>query len=95
MGIAWLWADHSENADMWIAKFGAAHLQSLHSWLGIVTATLWVANTASAAGIFFLAPLGMRQAYRDMHVFVGGAAVALTLASVLLGFVLSAPMGAT
>lgn len=86
-GIWQIWADHDKNAAAMASKFGAAHLQSLHSWVGLAAITLFLTNAVGGLLVFLLAPKQLRAAYRPLHVFAGSVAVCATVAAVMLGIV--------
>lgn len=85
VGVAYLWRDHEINRDSQVEGHGVAHLQSLHSWVGIMVGSLWLAQTISALYLFFYAPPEVRKANLGLHKFFGAVIVVLTVATVLLG----------
>lgn len=64
-----------------------ANLYSLHSWVGIIAAVLFIFQWAIGAAVFFLpcSPPTLRQLVKPVHVWLGGAILILSIAACISG----------
>lgn len=64
-----------------------AHLYSLHSWIGITAAVLFVFQWAIGVAVFILpcSPPTLRQLVKPAHAWMGGAILILSIAACISG----------
>jgi len=95
VGVAMIWDAHNQTAAASEAQGYSPHFQSAHSWIGAAALLTFTANCLLAIFIFALpfASPSLRAAFRPVHIFLGGAAVVLTLVAVLMGILSYAARG--
>jgi len=86
VGIIYMYQTHESKLDSETASYGIAHFESVHSWIGIVAAGIFVLNSIFGLALFYgPASQATRKAYMPVHIFLGMVAVFLTLTSIPLG----------
>eukprot|EP00614_Pseudopedinella_elastica_P001566 CAMPEP_0172594064 /NCGR_PEP_ID=MMETSP1068-20121228/13350_1 /TAXON_ID=35684 /ORGANISM="Pseudopedinella elastica, Strain CCMP716" /LENGTH=256 /DNA_ID=CAMNT_0013391861 /DNA_START=125 /DNA_END=895 /DNA_ORIENTATION=- len=87
VGVADMWVVHENGASVQVSKGWAVHFQSAHSWLGISSLIVFVAQAAGGVFTFYnpAVEVAKKQAFMPVHVFLGSFALFGTLMSIITG----------
>jgi len=72
-------------ASMWKTHSGQTHFQSVHSWIGIVVISLFMAQAFFGIVIFFFGSSLLRSRFVESHRLAGIMLVTLTLGTLVTG----------